>query len=104
MRQLTYKDADGLNWRVELPETADENDAAKGIPVGPPDVRELGIPEELAKRLHAQLAARGLYSYNDVLRAGGMRTILSAWQAALQVDASTIMQLYTRESGNSPRR
>lgn len=104
MRQLTYKDADGLNWRVELPEGADDKEAPLGIPVGPPDVRELNLPSELAKRLHFELAGRGLYSYNDVLKAGGIRNILAAWQAALQMDASQIMLLYLHENGNGHKR
>jgi hypothetical protein len=94
MREVTYRDSDGLNWRVELPDGADDADAIRGIPIGPPDVRELGLPDDLAHRLHAALVARGLFTYNDVLKAGGMRSILSAWQYALQVDASSIMNLY----------
>lgn len=94
MRQITYTDPDGFLWRVELPDGAEDTDATLGIPLGPPDVRELGLPDDLAQRLNAQLAARGLYTYNDVLKAGGIRTILAAWQQVLQVDASTIMNLY----------
>ena len=94
MRQVNYRDSEGLEWRVELPDNADEGDAAKGIVLGPPDVRELGLPDDLAHRLHSALVARGLFSYNDVLKAGGMRAILSAYQYALQIDASSIMNLY----------
>lgn len=104
MRQITYTDPDGFAWLVELPDGAEDSDADKGVPIGPPDVRELGMPEALAKRLHVQLAARGLFTYNDVLKAGGMRAIFSAWQQALQVDASQVMQLYTHEIvGNGHR-
>lgn len=104
MRTVTYTDSDGFSWRVELPDGAEDSDASRGVPIGPPDVRVLEIPEALAKRLHAALAARGLFTYNDVLKAGGMRAILSAWQQALQVDASQVMQLYTQEIvGNGHR-
>lgn len=94
MREVTYQDSEGYKWRVELPESADDKDAARGIPLGPPDVRELGLEPALAKRLHDALVSMGLFTYNDVLKAGGMKAILSAWQYALQVDASSIMNLY----------
>jgi hypothetical protein len=103
MRQVIYRDKDNYEWRVELPDGADDKDADKGIPLGPPDVRELGLPDDLARRLHGALVSQGLFTYNDVMRAGGMRAIFSAWQSVLQVDASSIMSLYIHPITESPK-
>lgn len=99
MRQTTYTDQDGLTYTVELPDGVEDSEAARGILIGPPDVRDLNLSDALAKRLHNQLVARGLFTYTDVLKRGGMNAILAAWQAALRIDAAEIMKLYTRENG-----
>lgn len=92
MRTVDYTDPAGYTRRVLLPNDASDNDAALGVPLGPPDLEPLGLPIPLERRLHAELVNRGLWTYNDVLK--HKQSLFAAWQAALGVDAMRLMSLY----------
>lgn len=87
----TYKDDEGRWWKVRIPSGA-QDQAAMGIPVGPPDLSTLGLPEEVSVRLHNQLFHRGLFTRAD-LRGRGQE-VFAAVQAAFKVDASAVTALY----------
>lgn len=93
MREASYQDATGRWWAVLLPETAGDWEAPQGVPVGPPDSSKLGLPDEIAVRLHNELYARRLFRLQDV--GGRMQDINSALISALRVDAQVIAGLYS---------
>ena len=65
---------------------------AMGIPVGPPDVSSLGLPDDVSIRLHNQLFHRGLFTKAN-LRGRGQE-IFAALQAAYKVDSAAVTALY----------
>lgn len=93
MKTIDWTDDQGRKHRVQLPDDADESEAALGIPVGPPPVVDLlGLPEEVATRLHNQLHARGLWGLKEALR--DAPSVFGALQAALKIDAQGILAAY----------
>ncbi len=89
--RAVYQDTDGRHWVTMVPE-GQEADARMGIPVGPPDVSELGLPEEVSFRLHEQLYSRGLFTRKDIR--GRAREVFAALQAAYKVDTAGVLSLY----------
>lgn len=96
MRTLDYTDPAGRLRRVQLPDSAGDEEVELGIPVGPPDLEPLGLPEPLAVRLNNELHRRGLFAQRDVLARKG--ELIAAWQAALKVDAMELARLYAGET------
>ncbi len=86
-----YEDNEGRWWRVRVP-LGSEGQAAMGIPVGPPDLSSLGLPDEVSIRLHNQLFHRGLFTRAN-LRGRGQE-IFAAVQAAYKVDSAAVTALY----------
>lgn len=64
-----------------------------GVPVGPPDTSGLGLPEDVAVRLHNQLVARGLLETKNLR--GRTQELFAALQAAYKVDVIKLRNLYT---------
>jgi len=83
---------DGRKYKAVVPEGSDKETWQYGISVGPPDLSELGLPLETEVRLNNELFVRGLITLADVKR--NMSSVQGALQAALRVDAQTIVQLY----------
>ena len=93
MRLVDYTDIKGRLYRVQLPDDASDEEAANGIPVGPPDVVDvLGLPEPIATRLHNQFHSRGLWTYKDVAKRPG--AVQGALQSALQVDVQLVAEAF----------
>lgn len=93
MKAVDYTDEHGRNYRVRLPDDVDDNEADRGIPIGPPDVVDkLGLPEPIATRLHNELHRRRLWTLHDLERRP--RDITGALQAAYRVDAQRLMEAY----------
>ena len=92
MRAVDFTDKLGYTRRVLLPDSASDLEVDLGVPVGPPDLEPLGLPIALERRLHRELVARGLWTYNDVLKRPN--ELKGAWQSALGVDVSRLMSLY----------
>ena len=90
--QTTYEDPDGRLWAVLVP-VGEEDEAAMGIPLGPPDLTPLGLPLEVEIRLHNQLYRRGLFTLRDVRRRGP--EVFAALQAAYHTDVAAVTGLYT---------
>lgn len=83
----------GKKCRVIVPDEASENTWQYGVLVGPPDLSELGLPEDIEVRLNNELFNRGLITKRDLRRRGA--EVVAALQAALKVDAQRIIELYT---------
>lgn len=86
-----YTDETGRTWAVLVPVGHPEQ-AEMGMVIGPPDLSDLGLPEAITVRLHNELHARGLLTGYDLR--GREREIVAALQAALRVDAQTILAAY----------
>lgn len=92
MREVKYEDKQGRLWLVRLPDHAPDSDAAMGIIVGPPPMNELGLPEEIAIRLHNQLYHRGLFTLKDVERR--RQEVVGAIQVTLKLSMQHILAVY----------
>ena len=90
--QVEYVDDDGRKWAVKVPE-GEEDNANMGIPIGPPDLSELGLPIDVEVRLHNQLYNRGLFTLRDI-RGRRQNEIFAAIQSALNVDVSKVTSLF----------
>lgn len=101
MRQASYEDAKGRKWAVLLPDDATEADAPMGIPLGPPSLESLDLPEEVEVRLHNQLFERRLFTVADIK--ARRQDIFGALQATLKVDIARIAALYTEEGKDGKR-
>jgi len=89
LKNYTYTDERGLNWIMKAPTEAE---ASIGIPVGPPDLAELGLPESIEKRLNAELFSRRLITLRDVR--ARPNEVYAALQRAYKIDATKIINLY----------
>lgn len=95
MRQLDYTDERGRIWRVELPDGVPDDEAALGVPVGPPAICDaLALPEAVGTRLHNELHRRKLYTLRDVQGRPG--ELHGALMAALRLDTQTIVEQYAQ--------
>lgn len=96
MQTVEYKTTDGFKYQVLLPDGESLKNAKLGIRVGPPDLTSLGLPKEVEKRLNNALYDRGLLTRADARR----RTaeITAAWQSALRVDVTRVLDVYRGES------
>jgi hypothetical protein len=81
MRSVEYKDKDGYTRQTLVRDYDPDTAAPQGIPLDPPDLRALDI-EGALRDLHNELAARKLYTWLDVQRAGNEVTasILAAFR------------------------
>lgn len=55
MKTVGYTDSNGYSWYVLVPDDAIREEYDRGIVVGPPDLSELGLDEELLKKLYKRL-------------------------------------------------
>ncbi len=92
MRRAEYTDETGRQWATMLPDGAEDEAAEVGIPLGPPDTSDLGLPEDVAVRLHNQLFARGLLERKDLK--GRTQELFAALQAAYRLDVVRLGSLY----------
>ncbi len=98
MKQASYKDEQGRQFATWLPESADDGDAEIGIPLGPPSLEALHLPEELEIRLHNQLFARGIFTHAQAK--ANKLNVQGAMQAVLKLDVLHIIEIY-RNAENS---
>ncbi len=82
-----YLDDTGRSWTVMIP--GGEQDASLGIPIGPPDTRALGLPEDQAVALHNQLNARRIFTYENGRHR--INEIEAALKAAFRVDVIKVL-------------
>jgi hypothetical protein len=92
LQRVSYIDPNGMKKVVLLPEGAPESEAARGIPVGPPDLSSLGLPYETQVRLNNELHARGIIDEFSATR--GRQDIVLALMSVFKVDANSIVELF----------
>lgn len=95
MRIVDYCDKRGMWFKVELPDDVPDSEAHTGIPIGPPDLESLQLPNDLSLRLHNELFHRKLYTLKDVFSRNG--ELRAALQSALKLDVNTLMAIYAGE-------
>ncbi len=69
-----------------------EDEAAKGVPVGPPDLSPLNLPLEIEIRLNNQLFQRKLLTLKDVRRRAN--EVFASIQSVLRIDVAAVTSLY----------
>lgn len=89
--KVDYQDESGRKWVVLVPQGREE-DAAMGIPVGPPDLKSLELPEEIEIRLNNLLHARGMLTWNDIRH--NIPGVKAAILAAIRLDVTRLTNLY----------
>jgi hypothetical protein len=89
---VTVVDPQGRRSAFAVPHGAEASTWSSGILLGPPDLSELGLPEEVTTRLHNELFVRGVTRRSDAK--AKRADVLNALQAALRVDAQRIIDIY----------
>ena len=92
LRFAMWTDADGRQWRTAIPESAADHEAKRGVPAGPPSLEPLGLPLDVEIRLHNELVARRIFTYDDARRKRA--DVQNALSSALKADTSRIIDLY----------
>ena len=92
MRETSYTDSKGRHQAVSLPEGLPDSAASLGLPVGPPCLESLGLPQEVEVRLHNQLFARRIFTAREAQ--ARRQDVFAALQASYKVDAQRIIQVY----------
>ncbi len=91
MVRAVHTDMLGRRWAVLVPEGR-QAEAALGVPVGPPDLSGLGLPEAVMVRLHNELHDRGILTERESRRR--VPEVFAALQAAYRVDVAAVVSLY----------
>lgn len=92
LKQVEYSDVAGRHWARMLPNSEPNSRAGIGIPVGPPPLDSLDLPEDLQTRLHNELYARGILTLDQALT--NRREIQAAMMAAFRLDVDRIIACY----------
>lgn len=92
MREANYRDRQGRQFLVLLPDGVADEDSRMGLPVGPPPLGHLDLPLEVEVRLNNQLFARGIFTWADAK--ARRQDIFAAWQAALATDCDRVVMAY----------
>jgi hypothetical protein len=98
MKEAHYTDKAGRMWATQLPDNAPDTDAELGIPLGPPSLEGLHLPEELEIRLHNELYARRIFTHQQAK--ANKLNVQAAMQSTLKLDVLHIVEIY-RNTENS---
>lgn len=96
MKEVTFLDGDGCKYKVSLPDEAPDEDAYKGIPIGPPDLSSLELPDALRVRLNNTLFDRGFFTKRDI-RGRRAQELIGVWQAVLNTDIQRLQAVFELE-------
>lgn len=87
-----WVDSQGRKWVTKLPDGVPDHEASKGVPYGPPSLRELELPEHIELRLHNALYDRGILTKKDA--EARIHDVAAAVIWAWKVDAQAVVALY----------
>ncbi len=65
MRTVEYADETGRRFRTAIPADAPDSHADMGVPIGPPDLSAIEVPEDYSVQLQNALLERGILTYRD---------------------------------------
>lgn len=91
MKESQYQDKVGRWWKVLVPDNS-KGGISQGIPIGPPSLEGLGLPESIEIAIHNELFARRIFISVDIKR--NRADVLAAIQGALKIDSQKILDLY----------
>lgn len=94
-RVVVWVDDMGRKYNSIIPAGATDGEAVRGVKYGPPPLDVLGLPTDVSVRLHNELFARGLFTYEQVRHS--LNEVLGAIQQAFRVDAQIVSALYYRK-------
>ena len=89
MKVIKY-DSDGWLKQSIIKNNMSEKDAERGLPLNPPDIRELDW-EEIKRELNNLMIERGLIALKDLNQRNGYQLLVSAVQSVI---TKKIVQLY----------
>jgi len=93
MKQVEWEDERGRKFMSKLENHESDEDAPLGIFIGPPEiVDELGLPEDIATRIHNQLFVRKMWTLRDIEK--NPQQLFAVLQSAFSVNTQQIMALY----------
>lgn len=92
MRETSYIDEDGRQWMVSLPDDSPNSDANLGIPIGPPSLKDLGLPKYLEILLHNALFIRKIWTSDDIKHRRA--EVIDAVKSVYKTDAEKIYVHY----------
>jgi len=95
---IVSTEIDGFKYKVQVMDDTPEYMWNKGVIVGPPDLSELNLNNELRRRLNNELFNRGLITERDIRKRA--HEIHAALQAAFKTDVNVIMEAYSRGRHN----
>lgn len=75
MREVSWTDARGYQWRSLVRDDDPDESASQGILLGPPPLAELDW-EGIRKDLHNELVSHRLFSWRDLQERGGLPGII----------------------------
>lgn len=103
MKETSYEDLKGRMHAVSLPDGVPDSEASLGIPIGPPSLAALELPEATEIALHNQLFARRIFTLEDAKH--HRQDVMSALQAALKLDVERVLEVYLIPSNidNEPK-
>ena|SRR3990170_6010539 len=94
MKPVTYSTREGIQRRALVPDNEDESAGEYGIPIGPPDLRQLDW-DSLIKDMANTLASAGLWTWQDVQRHSVGVVV------ATNVLKRALIELYRRDDRNN---
>ncbi len=77
---------------VRLPDDVPDSEAHLGVPVGPPSIASLDLPEEIEVKLHNELYSRKIFRSIDFRKR--RMDVVSALQRALKLKVDHMYTLY----------
>lgn len=92
LKFVMWTDPDGRQWRTAIPDSAPDHEAKRGVPAGPPSLEPLGLPLDVEVRLHNELVARRIFTYDDARKRRA--DVANALSSALKADTGRIVDLY----------
>lgn len=92
MKDVSYTDNKGRQWMVSIPDDSPNSDANLGIPIGPPSLQGLKLPEHLEILLHNALFIRKIWTSDDIKHRRAK--VIDAIKSVYKTDAEKIYAYY----------
>ena len=92
MKDVSYTDDKGRQWMVSIPDDSPNSDANLGIPIGPPSLQGLNLPEHLEILLHNALFIRKIWTSKDIKHRRA--EVIDAIKSVYKTDAEKIYVCY----------
>jgi len=96
MKEIIYTDTDGFQSKRLIKNGDPPGNAAYGIPLGPPDLRQLDV-QDILRQMNGSLVSNQLFTWDNVQRfPGGINVVVNVVRKA-------IIQLYREDYRDAKR-